>query len=85
MTHIMRNDHAHFTRCDTSIDKYSLVRCGKGRISIMYRKTLKSNIELLDIGNDRLAGIKLRGPNPRPYYIFVNILPANNDINFYRD
>ena len=37
----LHSDYDHFTRCDTNVDNYSMLRCGKGGISIMYKKALK--------------------------------------------
>ena len=50
----------------------------------MYKNVLNSNIEIieiLDIGSERLARIKLQGISQKPYYMFATYLPANNNIN----
>ena len=51
----------------------------------MYINVLKSNIEILDIGSERLAGIKLQGISQKPYYIFAIYLPANNNTDHHKD
>ena len=81
----LHSDYKSITCCDNNIDSYSTLRCGKGGVAIMYKNVLKTTIEILDIGSERLAGIKLRGISQKPYYIFATYLPANNNINHYRD
>ena len=71
--------------CDKTLDSYSMLRCGKGGVSIMYKKTLASRIELINTDSDRLIGIRLLGLTAKPFFIFSVYMPSNNCINDYRD
>ena len=71
--------------CDKTLDSYSMLRCGKGGVSILYKKTSASRIALINTDSDRLIGIRLLGLTTKPFFIFSVYMPSNNCINDYRD
>ncbi|MEW8546047.1 MAG: reverse transcriptase family protein [Candidatus Thiodiazotropha sp.] len=81
----LNNNYSSYSRSDITVNSYSMLKCGKGGVSVMYKKSLASRIELLEAGNDRIIGIKLTNPASKPYYIFSVYLPSNNYINDYRE
>ena len=64
--------------CDKTLDCYSMLRCGKGGVSIMYKNTLASRIELINTDRYRLIGIRLLGLTAKPFIIFSVYMPSNN-------
>ena len=73
------------TKCDTSVEQYGMLKCGKAGVSIMYHKRFSAYIEHVDIDSDRIIGIKLVGFSNKPYFIFSVYLPASNNIENFKD
>ena len=81
----LHNDYVSISCSDRTLDSYSMLRCGKGGVSIMFKKTLASRVEAINTDSDRIIGIKLIGYGMKPYYVFAVYMPSNNYINDYRD
>ena len=59
--------------------------CGRGGVTVIYKKSLAYNIEPLNDGNERIVGLKVVGLGPKPYFIFSVYMPACNNIIAYRE
>ncbi|MEW8547703.1 MAG: endonuclease/exonuclease/phosphatase family protein, partial [Candidatus Thiodiazotropha sp.] len=80
----LNSNYLSHTHCEMT-DPFSFSYCGRGGVSILYRKSLTYNVETLNVGNERIVGIKVVGLGPKPYFIFSVYMPASNNINDYRD
>ena len=79
------NNFSTLTKCDTSLDQYDLLKCGKAGVAIMYHKKLEAYVEPIETDSERIVGLKLVGLSNKPYFIFSVYMPASNSIESYRD
>jgi hypothetical protein len=70
---------------DRDLQIYEQSHCGKSGVGIMYKKTLEQNIKVIDCKSDRIIALKLNRLMALPLFIFCVYLPADNDIDNYRD
>ena len=65
----IHSNFSSFTVCDTSAGPN--IRCGKGGVAILYKKSCQFTISKLDIQiNDRIMGIQIDSKHLKPLYAF---------------
>ena len=79
----LNSNYLSHTHCET--ESCPLTYCGRGGVSILYKKSLTYNVEILNDGNERIVGIKVVGLGPKPYFIFSVYMPSSNNIGEYRE
>ena len=73
----IHGNYKALTVCDES-----LVKCGKGGVSILYKKSLAfSTKSILNTNSHRIVGIQLYCENMLPVYIFSIYMPSVNYID----
>ena len=77
----------HITQCDDDFSTYNNIKCGKGGVSILYRKTLNFNIRAMDeIADPRIVGVEITCQSETKIFAFSIYLPSANYPNeIYED
>ena len=73
-----------FSTADTSLDRYGPARCGKGGVSILFKKTISRKICLIEtVQNERILGIKFVTRSTPPLFIIGSYMQADSHIDSY--
>ena len=73
----VHSNYHSITLCDSSIAPGT--RCGKGGVTIMYKKNCQFSVTPLDIQvNDRILGMKIDQHDAMPIYAFSMYMPSVN-------
>ena len=73
-----------YTTNDFTLDGLTTYSRGKGGVSILYKKELRSYTHRLDIRHDKIIGVQVHTIVARPLFVFCAYLPPENDVSAYR-
>ena len=78
------NDFDYAASADRALFAHPLPPRGQGGVALLWRKSINASVEVIDLDEDRIIGIKLNFKDSLPLFIFsVYLPPVNYDLDSF--